>query len=62
MRSCEQLLYLGVGAQSRVEIDEQGGVGRVQVENAGHAFEAACQARHGEMGIERDLVAEREQE
>ena len=53
---------MGVGTQSGIEIDEEGGVGRVQVENAWDTFEAACQARHGEMGIERNLVAEREQE
>jgi hypothetical protein len=51
-----------VGAQSGVEIDQYGGVGRVQIEDAADAFEAARQARHGEVGVERDLVAEREQE
>jgi len=54
--------HVGVGAQSRIEIDQYGGVRRMQVENAADAFEGAREASHGEMGLERDLVAEREQE
>jgi len=53
---------LGVGAQSGIEIYQYGSVGRVQIEDAAHAFEAASQARDGEVGVERNLVAEREQE
>ena len=34
----------------------------MQIEDAAHAFEAAREARHGEVGVERNFVAEREQE
>ena len=47
---------------ARVEIDQYGGVGRVQIEDAADALEAARQTRHGEVGVERDFVAKREQE
>ena len=53
--------YLVVRAQARIEIHQHRSVRGVQVEYAADPFQAARQAGDGDVGIERNLVAEREQ-
>jgi hypothetical protein len=46
-------------AKARVEIHKHGSVRRMQIQDAAYALQAARESSHGQMVLNRDLVAER---
>jgi len=57
----DQVFDFGMRAQARIEIDEEGGVRGMQVQDAAHGFHSAGEKLHLAVRVERDFVTERDE-